>query len=51
MKHILELKSCSQIIVIYSLSCLMKIITLMAVKFWILENDDIMCNPRIVGAN
>ena len=25
----------------------MKIITLVALKFWILENDDVTCNPRI----
>ena len=25
----------------------MNIITLMALSFWILENDDVTCNPRI----
>ena len=29
------------------LSCLRKKITMVALQFWILENDDVTCNPRI----
>ena len=41
------MKTCSHLL-IYPLSCLIKVITLAALKFWILENDDVTCNPGII---
>ena len=40
MKHVLELKRCSRTS-IYPLWCPMKIITLVALRFWVLENDEV----------